>query len=139
MCNQNFHTPGTSTIVKQIIQGCILCRLNRNKYKRSTTGNLCEHQDESTVGREWQADIGYLPRSKGGHKYVLIFAEKITSYIAGIQHVNSIPKRSQSIGSSEVACKLLKQQLGRLCATADEASANWELQLPRTIETLNLY
>ena len=56
-----------------------------------------------------------------------------------IVHVNNMPKRSQAEGSSEIAVKLLKQQMSRLCATANGVRSHRELQLPRTIATLNLY
>ena len=34
MFNTNFYTPGAGQVVKKIIQGCILCKLNRNKYTK---------------------------------------------------------------------------------------------------------
>ena len=66
MSNQKFYTPGANALIKKIIQKCIMCRLNKNKYSRSTSDCLCENQDELIVGKEWQTDIAHLPRSKGG-------------------------------------------------------------------------
>jgi hypothetical protein len=140
-----------------------------------------------TVGKIWQTDVCYMPRSRAEFKYLLVFTERVTSYICGlalknitaftvsnalriflgiippfemlgsdfgpeyskifttecvrhgIQHINSIPKRSQVQGSSEIAIKILKQQLARLCASSDASRLEWEKQIPRTISTLNSF
>ena len=43
MFNTNFYTPGAGKIVKTILQKCILCRLNKNRYKKKhlvKSGNI---------------------------------------------------------------------------------------------------
>ena len=82
--NTSFYTPNSSNMVKQLLQSCIICRLNRNVYKRSTSGEYREFQNDLTVGSIWCCDIAHLPRSKSGFKYVLLFSERLTSYICGI-------------------------------------------------------
>ena len=34
----SFYTPNSNKMVKQLLQSCVICRLNRNVYKRSTSG-----------------------------------------------------------------------------------------------------
>ena len=65
-----------------------MCRLNRNVYKRSTSGEFREFQNDLTVGAIWICDICHLPRSKNGFKYVLLFSERLTSYVCGISLKN---------------------------------------------------
>ena len=69
-------------MVKQIIQGCVICRLNRNVYKHNTSGEHREFQNDLTVGAICCSDVAHLPKSKNGFKYVLLFCERITSYIS---------------------------------------------------------
>ena len=71
---------GCVKIVKEIIQSCVICRLNQNKYKRTTKGKNREFE----IGSVWVPDIAYLPRSKGGVKYLLVFTERVSSYMTGI-------------------------------------------------------
>ena len=71
-------------MVKQILQSCMICRLKRNVYKRHTSGEHREFQNDLTVGAIWCCDVAHLPRSKTGFKYVLLFSERLTSYISGI-------------------------------------------------------
>ena len=66
----------------QIIQGCVICRLNRNVYKHNTSGEHREFQNDLTVGAICCSDVAHLPKSKNGFKYVLLFCERITSYIS---------------------------------------------------------
>ena len=47
--------------------------------KKSTSGQFREHQNDITVGKQWQTDIAHMPRSKAGYKHIL--AERITNYI----------------------------------------------------------
>jgi hypothetical protein len=84
MFNTNFYTAGAGKIVKTILQKCILCRLNKNRYKKSTSGQFREHQNDLTVGSQWQTDICHMPRSKSGFKYLLVFSERISSYICAM-------------------------------------------------------
>ena len=49
--------------------------------KESTSGQFRKHQNDITVGKQWQTDIAHMPRSKTGYKYILFFAERITNYI----------------------------------------------------------
>ena len=35
----SFYTPNSHKLVKQIIKGCVICRLNKNVYKQSTSGD----------------------------------------------------------------------------------------------------
>ena len=60
----SFYTPNSSEMVKQLLQSCIVCRLNRNVYKRSTSGEFREFQNDLTVGAIWICDIAHLPREK---------------------------------------------------------------------------
>ena len=71
--NQNFVSPNIDKLAKQTIQACIICKLNRNVYKKSTLGENREERDNLKVGAIWTCDIAYLPRSKAGYKYLLIF------------------------------------------------------------------
>jgi hypothetical protein len=84
MFNTNFYTIGAGQIVKRIIQGCILCRLNQNKYTKRTSGQVRTHQDDMTIGKIWQTDISHMPRTKTRFKYLLVFSERISSYIFAI-------------------------------------------------------
>ena len=36
--NTSFYTHNSHKMVKQILQSCVICRLNRNVYKRNTSG-----------------------------------------------------------------------------------------------------
>ena len=47
--------------------------------KESTSGQFRKHQNDITVGKQWQTDIAHMPRSKAGYKHIL--AERITNYI----------------------------------------------------------
>ena len=66
----SFYTPNSSKMVKQLLQSCVICRLNRNVYKRSTSGEYREFQNDLTVESIWCCDIAHLPRPKNGFKYV---------------------------------------------------------------------
>ena len=82
--NTRFYTPNSHKMVKQILQGCVICRLNRNVYKRHTSGEHRKFQNDLTVGAIWCCNVAHLPRSKNGFKCVLLFSERVTSYISGI-------------------------------------------------------
>ena len=71
MFNTNLYTP--NQIVKTILERCILCRLNKNQYKKKTSGQFREHQNDLTIVRQWHSDVSHMPRSKTGFKYLLIF------------------------------------------------------------------
>ena len=86
--NQNFYTPNVEKIGKQIIQSCVICKLNRNKYKKQTLGENRQERNNLEVGKVWTCDIAYLPRSLTGYKYLLVFAENLTSYLACISLKN---------------------------------------------------
>ena len=82
--NQNFYIPNVEKIGKQIIQSCIICKLNKNMYRKQTLGENRQEKDNMEVGKIWTCDIAYLPKSITGFKYLLVFAENLTSYLAGI-------------------------------------------------------
>ena len=56
----------------------------------------------------------------------------------GIQHSGSTPRRSQSNGVTEIANKLLQQQLARICAST-EGRKLWDVSLPKCVQALNQF
>jgi hypothetical protein len=82
--NQKNYSPNVDKIAKQTIQSCIICKLNKNVYRKQTLGENRQEKDNLEVGGIWTVDVAYLPRSRTGYKYLLVFCERLTSYLAGI-------------------------------------------------------
>ena len=55
----------------------------------------------------------------------------------GVQHVGSLPRRSQSQGSAERGILLLKNQLSKLCAMNNVGRKRWPEVLPQVIFNIN--
>ena len=66
------------------------------------------------------------------------FSSKFTTQLnsMGINHTSRIPRRSQSQGNAEVAIKILKQTLTKVCASK-LTNREWDICLPLAITSIN--
>ena len=55
----------------------------------------------------------------------------------GIEHSSRIPRRSQSQGNVEVAIKILKQALTKVCASK-LSNKEWDIVLPLAMTSINM-
>ena len=67
------------------------------------------------------------------------FGTKFTEQLnkLGIDHASRIPRRSESQGNCEVAIKILKQTLTKVCASK-LSNKQWDLVLPLAVTSINM-
>merc|ERR1711954_611019 len=82
--NRNFYTRGITDISKKIVSKCLHCSLNLRKRKRNVKGENRTHERNLAPGQIWFLDVLVLPRSSSGNAFVLVFTERLSSYIAAL-------------------------------------------------------
>ena len=82
--------------------------------------------------------IGFT-MSKFSSDYGPEFSTKFTAQLnsMGIDHTSRIPRRSQSQGNVEVAIKILKQTLTKVCASR-LTNTEWDICLPIAVTSINM-
>ena len=79
----------------------------------------------------WPNSIGSDFGSEFGRGFTKFLAEY------GINHINNIPQRSESQGSSEVHIRIFRNMIAKLAANTDEKKSDWASLLPRLVATIN--
>ena len=69
-----------------------------------------------------------------GAEFSTAFTQQLNAL--GINHPSCIPRRSQSQGNAEVAIKILKTTLTKVCA-GQMTHKDWDLCLPLTVTSIN--
>merc|ERR1711954_582682 len=82
--NRNFFTRGITDISKKIVSKCLHCSLNLRKRKLSVKGQNRTYEKSLAPGQLWFLDVLVLPRSSSGNAFVLVFTERLSSYIAAL-------------------------------------------------------
>ena len=82
--NRNFFTRGVQTISRKIIDKCLHCTLNLRKRTTLVKGSHRTFEKNLVPGQVWILDVLVLPRASSGHCFVLVFTERLTSYIAAL-------------------------------------------------------
>merc|ERR1711954_454962 len=123
--NRNFYTRGITDISKKIVSKCLHCSLNLRKRKLSVKGQNRTYEKSLAPGQLWFLDVSVLPRSSSGNAFVLVFTERLSSYIAALPLKN-------------ISNQILANQLSKICSSQN-GSRNWDKSLSRVVQVVNNY
>ena len=98
--NALFYVPDVHKKAAKVIEACLSCLLASTSYKKKISGTSRTHEDDTTVGKNYVADIAYLPPSRRGNRFCLVLVERLTSFIS------AIPLKSLTAESAANALRL---------------------------------
>ena len=73
--NSLFYVPDIHKKATKVIETCLSCLLASTSYKKKISGTSRTHEDDTVVGRNYVADIAYLPPSRPGNRFCLVLVE----------------------------------------------------------------
>ena len=76
--------PDVYNKASKVVSGCVSCNLAATSYKRKITGTAHTLENDMTVGKNYIADVAYLPPSRRGNRFCLVMVERLTSFISAL-------------------------------------------------------
>ena len=76
-----FHTKNLMELARNVVDGCLLCKLCSKQGKTTTGGAQRTFENNQTPGRIWVSDMCYLPSCQLGNKFAMILCEQLSSYV----------------------------------------------------------
>ena len=108
-----FYVPDVHKKAAKVIEACLSCLLASSSYKKMISGTSRTHEDDTTVGKTYVADIAYMPPSRRGYRFCLVLVERLTSFIS------AIPLKTLTAESAANAIRLFIGVIG--CSKAERA------------------
>ena len=71
--NSLFYVPDIHKKAAKVIEACLSCLLASTSYKKKISGTSRTHEDDTTVGRNYVADIAYLPPCRRSNRFCLVW------------------------------------------------------------------